>query len=286
MTIGDRISMLRRSRDLSQEELAEMCGVSRQAVSKWESEQSVPEVDKIITLSDVFSVTTDYILRGIEPLGERPERKNYPAKPFNIIATAIMTIGFAISFMITSANYSNKNYVFNVTLLMFIVVCVSLMIYALGSVRISRREQKVNAMRFARINIWIVAFVLLSVIFNGICCNMTAPVPLPIFGTPYNFIPEDHSIPSTIIMDDDGNVYDENGRYLYNHYEEMPPHEIDEEYERVSYYESHWNDDQRKLQAAVFVIAYMLICTGTTVFCTVMIEKERKGREAQEEAQE
>ena len=62
MNIADRIQILRKSRGISQEELADKIGVSRQAVSKWESEQSTPDIDKIILLSDYFDVTTDYLL--------------------------------------------------------------------------------------------------------------------------------------------------------------------------------------------------------------------------------
>ena len=62
MNIADRILNLRKSRGISQEELADKIGVSRQAVSKWESEQSTPDIDKIILLSDYFDVTTDYLL--------------------------------------------------------------------------------------------------------------------------------------------------------------------------------------------------------------------------------
>ncbi len=67
MTIADRIQSLRKSKGMSQEELADAAGVSRQAVSKWESEQSTPDLDKVIILSEIFDVTTDYLLRGIEP---------------------------------------------------------------------------------------------------------------------------------------------------------------------------------------------------------------------------
>ena len=67
MNIADRIQYLRKQNGLSQEELADKIGVSRQAVSKWESEQSTPDLDKIIVMSDLFEVTTDYILKGIEP---------------------------------------------------------------------------------------------------------------------------------------------------------------------------------------------------------------------------
>ena len=67
MTIADRIQNLRKSKGMSQEELADAAGVSRQAVSKWESEQSTPDLDKVIILSEIFDVTTDYLLKGIEP---------------------------------------------------------------------------------------------------------------------------------------------------------------------------------------------------------------------------
>ena len=68
MTISDRIQSLRKSKGLSQEELADRVGVSRQAVSKWESEQAAPDLDKVVIMSDIFEVTTDYLLKGIEPV--------------------------------------------------------------------------------------------------------------------------------------------------------------------------------------------------------------------------
>lgn len=68
MNIADRIQYLRKQKGFSQEELADKVGVSRQSVSKWESEQSTPDLEKIIILSDIFDVTTDYILKGIEPV--------------------------------------------------------------------------------------------------------------------------------------------------------------------------------------------------------------------------
>ncbi len=66
MTIGAKIQALRKQRGMSQEQLAEALGVSRQAVSKWEAEQSVPDIDKIIAVCDYFSITTDYILRDAD----------------------------------------------------------------------------------------------------------------------------------------------------------------------------------------------------------------------------
>lgn len=68
MTIADRIQSLRKQKGMSQEELADKIGVSRQAVSKWESEQSTPDLDKVVIMSELFEVTTDYLLKGIEPV--------------------------------------------------------------------------------------------------------------------------------------------------------------------------------------------------------------------------
>lgn len=63
MILADKIMMLRKKNGWSQEELASQLSVSRQSVSKWESAQSVPELEKILTMSKLFGVTTDYLLK-------------------------------------------------------------------------------------------------------------------------------------------------------------------------------------------------------------------------------
>lgn len=68
MTLAEKILELRTARGLSQGDLAEQLEVSRQSVSKWETGQSVPDLDKIIRLSDLFGVSVDELVRE----GERP----------------------------------------------------------------------------------------------------------------------------------------------------------------------------------------------------------------------
>lgn len=63
MILADKIIRLRKRNGWSQEELAEKMNVSRQAVSKWESAQTVPDLEKILTLGNLFGVTTDYLLK-------------------------------------------------------------------------------------------------------------------------------------------------------------------------------------------------------------------------------
>ena len=63
MILADKIIELRKKNGWSQEELADMLDVSRQSVSKWESAQSVPDMNKILKLSEVFGVSTDFLLK-------------------------------------------------------------------------------------------------------------------------------------------------------------------------------------------------------------------------------
>ena len=99
MNMADRIQYLRKSKGISQEELADKVGVSRQAVSKWESEQSTPDLEKIIIMSDFFGVTTDYILKGIEPVADKEQKnKELTSKVLYISSTAFVAIGLFCAF--------------------------------------------------------------------------------------------------------------------------------------------------------------------------------------------
>lgn len=63
MTFGEKLQALRRERGWSQEDLASEIPISRQAVSKWESSAAVPDTENVLRLSDIFGVSTDYLLR-------------------------------------------------------------------------------------------------------------------------------------------------------------------------------------------------------------------------------
>lgn len=67
MTLQEKIMNLRKSMGWSQEQLAEQLDISRQSVSKWESGTSVPELDKIVRMSEIFHVSTDYLLKQDAP---------------------------------------------------------------------------------------------------------------------------------------------------------------------------------------------------------------------------
>ena len=70
MSFADRLRELRTNNRYSQEQLAEKLMVSRQAISKWETGESLPDIDKVMLISDFFGVSMDYLLKDREKVSE------------------------------------------------------------------------------------------------------------------------------------------------------------------------------------------------------------------------
>ena len=66
MTFGEKLQSLRQKAGMSQDMLAEQLNVSRQAVSRWERDETMPETEKVVLIADLFGVSTDYLLRRTE----------------------------------------------------------------------------------------------------------------------------------------------------------------------------------------------------------------------------
>lgn len=81
MKFGEKLQALRRAKGLSQEQLSEALGVTRQAVSKWELNASVPDVEKLLALSDFFQVSTDYLLKETIEMPEPVAPPAFAAAP-------------------------------------------------------------------------------------------------------------------------------------------------------------------------------------------------------------
>ncbi len=96
--LSEKIYTLRRKCGLSQEQLAEKLGVSRQAVSKWESGTSSPEIDKLILLSEFFNVSIDYLVKEQDELSgdNAPDRDLKDTQANSQDKSKIQIIGLAI----------------------------------------------------------------------------------------------------------------------------------------------------------------------------------------------
>lgn len=89
MKLSEKILFCRRKAMMSQEALAEQVGVSRQAVSKWETGEAAPEIGKLLLLAQAFGVTTDWLLSEEEPVeaSQEPEATPEPAPVMQPVAT-------------------------------------------------------------------------------------------------------------------------------------------------------------------------------------------------------
>lgn len=95
---GDKIQQLRKEKGLSQEQLATQLHVSRQAISKWELGESMPDTDNIIQLASFFGVSTDSLLKAtIADPKENPAPKTLSPSKYNLISFAIMAVGLIIA---------------------------------------------------------------------------------------------------------------------------------------------------------------------------------------------
>ena len=77
MNLGEKIFKLRKEKGLSQEALAEQIGTTRQAISKWENNQGFPETEKLLHLSNIFEVSTDFLLKDEKTIKGADEKGYY-----------------------------------------------------------------------------------------------------------------------------------------------------------------------------------------------------------------
>jgi transcriptional regulator with XRE-family HTH domain len=108
MTYGEKIVKMRKENNLTQEQLAELLSVSRQAVSKWESCVSFPETEKLIKMSKLFSCSLDYILNDeIENKGIKNKETEYKETEYkdinqtqvNVTAKENYILGIALTLL-------------------------------------------------------------------------------------------------------------------------------------------------------------------------------------------
>ncbi len=111
MGIGTQIQQFRTSNSLTQEQLAEKLEVSRQSVSKWELGTAVPEIDKVIMMSKIFSVSTDQILLEEADIRKLRPQVLHLGSIYLVVRDFERAIGFyekLLSMKVTSRNCGNK----------------------------------------------------------------------------------------------------------------------------------------------------------------------------------
>lgn len=171
MNLADRIQQLRKRKGISQEELADRIGVSRQAVSKWESGQTSPDLEKIVLLSEFFEVTTDYLLKGVSPAQAQTEPG---AQIFTMAGSALNLIGLIAAAMIW---YERQTAAATAAgLILMVAGCV---VYGIGILKADGEAKGRAKKTFWSVNVWILPFIPLSMVYNILFGSFgTAPYPI------------------------------------------------------------------------------------------------------------
>ncbi len=128
MTIGDRLLKLRKERNLSQEDLANELDVSRQTISKWETNQSMPDFDKIVPLCKYFGITTDELLTGDKDIVES-QAKDVKSNYARNIAVAVMLYILSVVAIIVFAGGFNQEIVGVTVFFVLIAIATGILVY-------------------------------------------------------------------------------------------------------------------------------------------------------------
>ena len=100
MLLGEKLRKLRIARQLSQEQLADKLQVSRQAISKWELGESIPDTENLILLSKFYGVSIDYLLLNELNISSELETKRSRSSPIFIVGMGGLIIGFILSIVL------------------------------------------------------------------------------------------------------------------------------------------------------------------------------------------
>ncbi|MBO2518063.1 MAG: hypothetical protein CW338_12475 [Clostridiales bacterium] len=96
MTVGEKITRLRKEQNLTQEQFAELLHVSRQSVSKWELNSAYPDTEKLIRMSRLFGCSLDYLLKDeIENTDENVASESEHARETRVRASVLTYLSFA-----------------------------------------------------------------------------------------------------------------------------------------------------------------------------------------------
>lgn len=144
MSLGERLLELRKSKHLSQEELAYKLDVTRQTISKWETDQSTPDFDKIMPLCELYGITSDELLTGISKEKEevKEDLKDNKNKRLGLVIS-IFLFFLAISWVVLADEFGVPDGI-NVPIFLLIIafgVCILVYNYAGSS---KKKEEKIE----------------------------------------------------------------------------------------------------------------------------------------------
>ncbi len=122
MNFGDKLKSERKKRNWSQDYLAEKIYVSRQSVSKWETNKNYPSIEVIINLSDLFEITIDELLRSDEGLKEKIIKDGKSTVTFSVKTQLLSILGILFGVIVASLIKNNEINWLNIGEVMIIIL--------------------------------------------------------------------------------------------------------------------------------------------------------------------
>lgn len=179
MSLGERLYELRKSKHLSQEQVAEQLNVTRQTISKWETDESKPDFDKIVPICNLYGVTSEQLLTGNiveqEVIEEKQVTNNNEKKKKRalFISSGILCYFLGIIFIILGEETLNLNEGIYVSVFLFLCAIGTCLIVYQGVVlsnektksekkELSIKEKKISSLRQITSGIFAIIYFLVS----------------------------------------------------------------------------------------------------------------------------
>lgn len=168
MNIGEKIYNLRKKKNLSQEELASVLNVSRQTISKWETGESNPDIDKIVPLCNFFEISTDEFLRGKDIVYERKLTKEKRKNKALTLSLCLIIFGIIIILiMLLEETEVNEGIIGSIIMFSITLIGVLLIYYFVSTPKENKEDKKGKIMSKIILLITIIIYFLVSFIWNA-----------------------------------------------------------------------------------------------------------------------
>lgn len=141
MNISERLFNLRKNKNLSQEELANILGVSRQTISKWETGESTPDFDKIIPICEFYGITSDELLSGKKDIVEAKKEDNRNKFARNM-AIAIGLYIISVVFVVVADEIFNQEIIGIALFFIVNAIATSLIVYSSIKYKSEKENEK------------------------------------------------------------------------------------------------------------------------------------------------
>lgn len=183
MSFGENLQYLRKKNNITQEQLAEQLGVSRQSVSKWESDGSYPEMDKLLQLCEMFSCNMDALMRGNVEEHVKEDTAHYDAHMNDFSRWISAAIGFIIFSFGVQCFFEMFSIAEEITSLVFwlsmAVAIIVIIVKGLQHDRFQKKNPRINQFypeevidKFERKFLWLVAVPIGMIVVDFACNQM------------------------------------------------------------------------------------------------------------------